>query len=88
MVKRSPAPTLDEIRAAFDAATAGKGRKLAALIKSFSTDDLAKAFGHVCQGQGTVSLGLVLSFASGLKAERAHIADLCREHRKARRAKP
>ena len=72
------APTTEEIDKALNAAGAGKGRQLALLIKSFSIEDLAAAFGAV--GQYDLSffvLGRALNFAAGRKSYReCRTADL------------
>lgn len=75
MAKRRPAPTQDEINAAIEKAKAGNGRALAEMVKSFSTDDLAKSFSRVSAYGGYGwdtwnALELALSYASGLKSER------------------
>ncbi len=87
MTKRTPAPSTDAIVAAYAAAAKGKGRRLAELVKSFSTDDLAAAFGHCVPREpfDCAGLGNVLSFAAGLKQQRAECAAFGRKLRKARR---
>lgn len=88
MVKPVPAPTAAEIAAAFDAAARGKGRKLAEMVKSVSTDDLATAFGRIGMTDPTFSLGRALNFAAGIKEQRAIQAIERRQWRKERRAAP
>ncbi|MGB4864335.1 MAG: hypothetical protein WBP38_00395 [Hyphomicrobium sp.] len=73
-MKRRPAPTNEEIRAAIARAKAGKGRQLALMLKSFSADDLASALSNVGRYGTTMfsidpwgAIGSALSFASGRK---------------------
>lgn len=77
MRKRRPAPTNDEIRHAIDRAKAGNGRQLAAIVKSFSEDDLSYGFTAVGKHGTTCfsinpwgALGSALAFASGRKEYR------------------
>lgn len=89
MPKRKPAPSLEELDAAIASAQRGKGRKLAEIVKSFSTDDLATAFGRIGGKYPHMFHGLylALSFASGLKEERANQAAFCRQWTLKQRAK-
>ena len=59
MRKRRPAPTNDEIRHAIDRAKAGKGRQLAAIVKSFSEDDLSYGFTAVGKYGTTCSASIL-----------------------------
>ena len=86
-MRRTPAPSLDDIRAAIEAARNGRGLPLARLIKSFSMDDLARGLAR--GGDGTFewqSLGIALAFASGLKEERKRCNALRRDLRREDRA--
>ncbi len=74
MRKRRPAPTTDEICHAIERAKIGKGRQLAAIVKSFSGDDLSYGFTSVGKYGTTCfsidpwgALGSALAFASGKK---------------------
>lgn len=89
MAKRTPAPSADDIVAAFTAATQGKGRRLAVLVKSFSTDDLASAFSRVgaLEPHAFIGLGQALAYAAGLKDERTRMTAEAREWRKVWRKK-
>ena len=85
MAKRQPAPSVDAICAAIDAAMAGKGRRLAELVKGISTNDLAVAFGAVGSRVGPIGfdvLSRALSYASGMKEQRAIQAAERRQWRK------
>lgn len=65
-MSRWPAPSEETIAAACAAAERGRGRRLAALVKSFSVADLAAAF-----GRHPDNIRCALSFAAGMKEERA-----------------
>lgn len=71
MRKRKPAPSTEDILTAIAEARKGKGRKLAALIKSFSEDDLAYGFKHAGRCGTTFdpygAICSALSFAAGRK---------------------
>jgi uncharacterized protein (DUF2236 family) len=83
--KRRPAPSQEEIKVAIEAAREGKGRALAVMLKSFSDDDLAKAF-----SRGNVrataplfdpyaAISCALSFAAGMKKFRDDLNARLRE---------
>jgi len=76
-MKRRAAPSLEELQAAIDAAEAGKGRKLAELVKSFSVEDLAAGF-----SKHGPRLHHVLAHAVGRKEYRGETASLRREWRR------
>lgn len=87
MAKRRPAPTIEGIREAIEQAKKGKGRALAVMVKSFSLDDLVRAFGRVGSYGGYGwdtwgSLELALNYAAGLKSERNRITVMVRDARK------
>lgn len=62
-------PTVEQIKSAFEHAAAGRGGPLARLVKSFSIDDLAAAFGRY-----PTDLINAVCFAAGMKQERETIA--------------
>lgn len=85
-MRRKPAPSIDEIRDAIEAARNGRGLPLARLIKSFSLADLARGLAHCGEHIGVIewqALGIALAYASGRKSERqrcnAVLRDLRRE---------
>ena len=80
MPARRPAPSLEEIRRAFAAAEAGKGWRLARLVKSFSVEDLASAFGH-----RSGRLRDALAFASGMREMRQEMSQRAANDRRAER---
>lgn len=87
MPKPKPIPSASDILAAFRAAEDGKGRRLAELVKGFSVDDLATAFGHVrLNVVNDHGLHRALSFAAGMREQRARQAASLREWRKEQRA--
>lgn len=87
MTGRKPAPSPDEIDQALLAATQGRGRKLATLVKSFSLDDLAAAFAKVGQdGISLFALARALNFAAGRKEQRERMTADLRTWRKQRKA--
>jgi len=88
MRKHRTAPTNDEIRHAIDRAKAGKGRQLAAIVKSFSEDDLSYGFMAVGKYGATCfsinpwgALGSALAFASGRKEQRGDLNKRSRDAR-------
>lgn len=90
-MRRKPAPSLDEIRDAIEAARNGRGLPLARLIKSFSLADLARglARGGRYESCGTIEwqgLSVALAFASGLKDERQRCNAMLRNLRREDRA--
>lgn len=91
-MRRKPAPSLDDIRDAIDAARNGRGLPLARLIKSFSMDDLARGLARggsyeSCGAVEWLGLSVALAFASGRKEERQRAARVLRELRREDRAK-
>lgn len=91
MAKRKRAPTQEEMWAAIEAARKGKGRALAAMIKSFSVEDLAKGFSRCPYPEADCfdayqAIASALSYASGSKQGRDEFNTMMREaDKKARR---
>lgn len=86
-MRRMPAPSLDDIREAIEAARNGRGLPLARMIKSFSLADLARGLAR--GGDGAIewqSLGISLAYASGRKSARQRCNALLREFRREDRA--
>ncbi|MEQ1713839.1 MAG: hypothetical protein ABL908_20925 [Hyphomicrobium sp.] len=87
-MRRAPAPSLDDISDAIEAARNGRGLPLARLIKSFSLADLARGLAR--GGDGAVewyALGTALAFASGRKSERQRCNAVLRDMRREGRTK-
>lgn len=88
MGKQKPIPSAAEITLAITRATEGQGRQLAKIVKSFSIDDLARAFSRVnqCDRFAYHALGRALAFAAGMREQRAIQTEERRQWRKEWRA--